>query len=119
MTRVLVVDDEEDIRLLTRLILEGAGYDVDEAADGVAALGRIEAGGVDVVLLDIRMSGMDGWEVIEALHARGLSAVPVIVFSAHVEPEVRVSAVERGCVGVLAKPFTTEECLTAVRDALA
>jgi CheY-like chemotaxis protein len=119
VTRLLVVDDEADIRLLTRLILESAGYEVLEAASGEAALALLREEPVDLVILDIRMSGMDGWEVISALgNQSGTPPVRILAFSAHVEERVLSSALERGCVGALVKPFTPEECLAAVRAAL-
>lgn len=125
MTRVMIVDDEEDIRLLTRLILEGAGYEVIEASGGQEALDLLEAGPVDLVIVDlvivdIRMPGMDGWELMGLLDERGhATSTRVLAFSAHVEPEVLQAAVDRGCAGILLKPFSPIECLEAVRAALA
>ena len=76
MTSILVVDDEEDIRLLTRLVLEPAGYVVLEAAGGQDALDRLADASVDLMILDIRMSGMDGWAVMRALEHRAVAAKP-------------------------------------------
>lgn len=119
MTCVMVVDDEEDIRLLTRLILDAAGYEVIEASGGQEALDRLVGASVDLMILDIRMSGMDGWDVMRALEGRGMGVAPrILAFSAHVEPKVLATALDRGCVGVLVKPFTSEECLAAVQAAL-
>jgi CheY-like chemotaxis protein len=116
----MIVDDEEDIRLVTRLILEEAGYEVSEAATGLEALARLDAQIVDLMVLDIRMSGMDGWQVIDAVEQRGFSdRLRILGFSAHVERGVFDSAMERGCSGVLVKPFTREACLDAVLAALA
>jgi CheY-like chemotaxis protein len=120
VTNILVVDDEEDIRLLTRLILVPAGYVVIEATGGREALARLDEGPVDLMILDIRMSGMDGWAVMRALDERAEGGKPrVLAFSAHVESEVLATALDLGCAGVLVKPFTREECLAAVRGALA
>jgi CheY-like chemotaxis protein len=115
----MVVDDESDIRLLTRIVLEGAGYDVVEAPGGRQALEALAGADVDLMILDIRMTGMDGWEVMTALTEQGaMEHLRVLAFSAHVEPKVLRSALDRGCVGVLVKPFTRAECLDAVRAAL-
>ena len=120
MARVMVVDDEQDIRLLTRLVLEAEGHHVIEAGDGQGALDGLTTEEIDLMMLDIRMSGMSGWDVIDALEARGsLPSLRVLIFSAHVEPGVLATAMGRGCAGVLAKPFTAEECLDAVHQALA
>lgn len=119
MKSVMIVDDEEDIRLVTRLILETAGYDVSEASGGQDALDRLDAGPVDLVIVDIRMPGMDGWELMDLLARRGKDRPRILAFSAHVEPEVLNSALDRGCVGILGKAFTPAECLDAVRAALA
>lgn len=119
MARVLVVDDEEDIRLLARLVLEADDHEVIEAADGQSALDHLAGEPIDLIMLDIRMAGMSGWDVIDELVARGsMPTLPVLIFSAHVEPGLLATALGRGCAGVLAKPFTTDECLDAVRQAL-
>ncbi len=116
----MVVDDEEDIRLLTRLILEAAGYDVIEAGGAMQALDLLDLAPIDLMVLDIRMSGMDGWELMGVLADMGyLPGLRILAFSAHVEPKVLQGALDRGCVGVLVKPFTSDECLAAVRAALA
>lgn len=120
MTRLLLVDDEDDIRLLARIILEGAGYDVVDAPSGERALELIDAMRVDLVLLDIRMAGMDGWEVMAAIAQRPDDGRPrVLACSAYVAPKVLDRSLELGCVEVLVKPFTPDECLAAVRRALA
>ena len=67
--RILVVDDDPEIRSVTRLVLEGEGYLVDEAADGEAAVARALGGGLDLVLLDVNMPKMSGWETLRVLKA--------------------------------------------------
>jgi two-component system chemotaxis response regulator CheY len=115
MTTVMVVDDEPDVRCLTRLLLEGAGYDVTEASSGEEALAQFQSSTVDLVMLDLRMHGISGWEVLSEMAARGwLDHTQVIVFSAQIEPEGYRRAVEQGARGFLTKPFTPDELLTAV-----
>lgn len=115
MTEVLVVDDEADIRLLARLVLEGAGFEVREAASGVEALAVLAAHDIDVVLLDLRMSPMDGWEVLEHLRESGrLPGLPVVMLSAHADPRMAARALELGCTAYLSKPFSTAELLASV-----
>lgn len=120
MTRLLLVDDEDDIRLLARIILERAGFDVVEAPSGERALEVIDTMTIDLVLLDIRMAGMDGWEVMTAIAQRPDDRRPrILACSAHVAPSVLDRAIDMGCVEVLVKPFTPDECLAAVHRALA
>ena len=82
--RVLVVDDEPDVRLIARLVLEAGGFEVDEAADGNAALAALrERPTPDVLVLDIRMPEVDGWTVLQTMRDDDASAhVPVVVFTA-------------------------------------
>ncbi len=117
-SRVLVVDDEPDMLLLSRVILEGAGWQVTEAASGEAALGRL-AGGErpDVLLLDVRMPGIDGWEVLRELNEHGCR-MPVVMFSAHTEAGAERRAMDEGCRAYLRKPFEPAELITAVERAV-
>lgn len=114
---VLVVDDEADIRMLVRLVLERAAYRVLEAADGQAALAAIADEDIDLVLLDLRMAPVDGWEVLEHLRDDGiLERLPVLVVSAHAGPLAVREALALGCSGVLTKPFVANELLGALRS---
>ena len=116
---VLVVDDEQDIRVLARVTLQSAGYRVIEASSGQEALAAIETEGPDVVLLDIRMQDMDGWEVLEKLrHADLLDDLRVVVCSAHEMASAPERARERGAAGFLLKPFMPEELVEAVGSAV-
>jgi CheY-like chemotaxis protein len=116
MSRVLVAEDELDIRLLARLLLELAGHQVLEAADGNAALAVLSAeDDVDVVLLDLRLPCRDGWEVMSELRASGrLDGLRVVVFSAQIEPRDYARAEQEGVAGYLTKPFSEEDLLAAV-----
>jgi two-component system, OmpR family, alkaline phosphatase synthesis response regulator PhoP len=107
--RVLVVDDEEFVRLLVAQILGRAGYELDFAADGEAALARVEAWRPDLVILDLMMPGMNGWEFRAAQQGDpDLSQIPVIVLSAL----GRVSGLD--AAEFLQKPFELAALLTAV-----
>lgn len=115
---VLVVDDEPDIRLTARFMLEAAGHDVIEAATGAEALVRLETERPDLVLLDIRLPDTEGWDIMRNLRSsRELSSVPVLIMSAHSSGDVRERATNEGSSGYLVKPFREEDLLHAA-DAL-
>src|SRR4051812_23915487 len=110
MTRVLVVDDDSDVRLLTRLLLEWAGHSVVDVDDGEKALSLLsDNDDVEVVLLDIGLPGMSGWDVMAELRDRGLIAeLRVILFSAHIGPRECARAATEGALAYLTKPFTED-----------
>ncbi len=118
MARVLVVDDEAVIRRLVRLSLEQDGHGVTEAADGVEALLAIGPDGPDVMVLDLTMPRLDGWEVLGRLNAGGRSSdLPVIVLTA-VDAEVdRIRGGVEGAVRYLTKPFSPDDLRKQVREA--
>jgi CheY-like chemotaxis protein len=121
MSRVLVVDDEPDVRLVARMVLSVGGHDVVEASTGEEALDALEIGPrPDAVLLDIRMPGIDGWEVLRRVRAHPtLSSLPVVVFTAHLsareDPMGDLPAYDR----FLTKPFEPDDLLGAVEEAMA
>lgn len=82
MTRVLVVDDEVDIRYVLAYVLADEGYDVDQASDGVSALELIERRHPDIIILDMKMPGMDGWEFAKLYRERYGNRAPIIVLTA-------------------------------------
>ena len=114
--RLLVVDDDEDIRALLRLILEGAGYHVDDQADGRAALRAFHNGDHDLVLLDVTMPGLDGWELLERI--RDLSDVPVLMLTARDSESDRVRGLRGGADDYVTKPFDREELLARIEGLL-
>ena len=116
---VLAVDDEPDIRLLIELLLRQEGYLVQTAATGEEALAAIEHAPPDLVLLDIFLPGMSGWQVAERLRDAGLlPGLPVLMLSAHTDPGAPNRAADLGCRGFVAKPFDPDSLVHAVRDAL-
>jgi len=103
---VLVVDDERSIRLICRANLEAAGMVVLEANDGASALTIADAERPSLILLDVMLPGVDGWEVARKLGARKeTKEIPVIFLTARVERDDRLRAHALGAVGYLAKPF--------------
>ena len=116
---VLVVDDEPDILMATRLMLEAADYTVIEAANGEEALELTVTKNADVeaIFLDLRMPGLDGWGILEQLRAKGISHLPVIVLSAHCDPVAVRRSAELGAWGYLSKPFHADD-LRRVLDAI-
>ena len=117
--RILVVDDQADILELTALVLAGAGYAVDQASSGAEALERLSAGSYDLVLLDINMPEMDGWETLRLIRAdESLGDLPVVMFSVKNELRDRVIGMQEGAVDYIAKPFEVDQLLFRVRRVL-
>jgi two-component system response regulator MprA len=116
--RVLVVDDERAVRESLRRALELEGYDVELAADGQAALDRLEAGpDPDAVILDVLMPAVDGLEVCAQLRRSG-SRLPVLMLTARAEIENRVAGLDAGADDYVTKPFALEELLARLRALL-
>jgi len=113
---VLVVDDDEDIRALLRLVLERAGYDVDDQPDGRAALRAFHTGRHDLVVLDVTMPKLDGWEVLERI--RDLSEVPVLMLTARDSESDRVRGLRGGADDYVTKPFDRDELVARVEAML-
>lgn len=116
MTRVLVVDDERQIRRALSTGLRANGYEVETAADGDEALTLAAANPPDLVILDLEMPGVSGLEVITEL--REWSQVPIIVLSAHALEREKVQALDAGADDYLTKPFGMSELLARMRVAL-
>jgi len=112
MSCVLVVDDESDIRGLVQELLQRAGYDVVEAADGNEGLKRFHAEKPDLVILDVQMPGLDGWGVLERI--RELSEVPVIMLTARTDELDKVRGLRAGADDYVTKPFGRQELLARV-----
>lgn len=116
MTRILIAEDDADLRLLLRLVLHRAGYQVSEARDGVEALEAMSREAFDVVLLDNMMPRMTGVEVLEsvALLRRTERPLMVVISALATRADIR-SYYVRGADDFLAKPFATEELVDRVR----
>lgn len=112
---VLVVDDYEEIRAVTRQALESFGYRVLEAASGVEAVQVAQADAPDLVLLDLSMPAMDGFATIHQFRKLlRLRDVPVIAVSAHTAREVRDDAIAAGCREFLTKPVNLQRLKATV-----
>jgi CheY-like chemotaxis protein len=117
--RILIIDDEENIRRVTRLSLQVAGYEVGEAADGERGLEAFGDGSAwDAVLLDQRMPGMDGLETLRHINERDATA-RVIMATAYASIELAVDAMKLGATDFVRKPMTPEILRNAVAAALA
>lgn len=114
--RVLVVDDEEDVEQFVSMILENAGYEVQCAGDGEQALRKIETQRPDLVVLDLMMPKVNGWEVLERLHSAGAPPPVVVILSALDDHE---RARRNGAVASVGKPFDVGQLLATCARALA
>lgn len=116
MRRVLVVDDEENIRLVLKTLLKQHQYIVETAETAEAALELFEAFGPDVVLTDVRMPNMSGLTLLETLRAKGSEAT-VIVMSAYGSNDQALEAIKAGAYDYLSKPFKQDEVMLVLRKA--
>ena len=114
--RVLVVDDEQDIRVLLRELLGRADYDVAEAPDGRTALRELFASPPDLVVLDVTMPELDGWQTLERI--RDVSDVPVLMLTARAAELERVRGLKAGADDYVTKPFGRQELLARVETLL-
>jgi two-component system KDP operon response regulator KdpE len=109
MSKALIIDDEQQMRRLLRMVLESRGYEVCEAADGQLGLQEAAFHRPDVVLLDLGLPGLGGIEVLKRL--REWSDVPVLILSVRHQETVKVEALELGADDYVTKPFGTAELL--------
>jgi CheY-like chemotaxis protein len=114
--RILVVDDDESIRQIVRLCLSDEGYDVFEAANGEVALQVLTELQPSLILLDLRMPVMDGWEFARRYRATPGPHAPLVAFVAALNAEQECADLETD--GILAKPFDLDDLLQAVRSQL-
>ena len=117
MARILVVDDEDKIRVILGLMLTASGHQVWEAGDGAAAIAWLDGQAVDLVISDIRMAGGGGMELLAAIRERDLGC-PLIFVTAFATTESAVAALRLGAVDYLVKPFAEKDVLLAVERAL-
>jgi CheY-like chemotaxis protein len=116
---ILIVDDYADNRELLRLMLESAGYHIREAEDGRTGLDMARAEMPDLILVDLSMPQLDGWEVLDELRAHeGTRRIPCVAVTAFADRE-RERALERGFDAYLSKPFRRTELIETVERMLA
>ena len=116
MSRLLVVEDDPDIALALRLLLQRAGHQVAHAKDGRTGLRDAYTERPELVILDIGLPGMDGWQVLERL--RDISDVPVLLLTAHGQESDKVRGLRGGADDYLTKPFTNAELVARVEALL-
>jgi two-component system response regulator GlrR len=115
--QILVVDDDPDLLKLLSLRLRAAGYSVTTASNGEAALAHVAVSKPCLVITDLRMGGMDGIALFDALH-KADPALPVIILTAHGSIPEAITATRRGVFGFLTKPFDSKELLSQVEAAM-
>lgn len=111
--RVLVVEDDETVRTLLRMLLEDDGLEVTEASSGTQAVERFDRSSFGLVLLDLRLPGMNGFEVCR--HIRRISDVPIIMVTAQQDSHDIVAGLELGADDYVTKPFNDRELLARIR----
>jgi DNA-binding response OmpR family regulator len=116
VSRLLVVEDDPDLRATVRQLLVREGHEVREAPDGRTALRDAYAGRPDLVVLDVGLPELDGWQVLERL--RELSDVPVLMLTGHTDEAARVRGLRAGADDYLGKPFPNAELLARVEALL-
>jgi DNA-binding response OmpR family regulator len=110
--KILIVDDEDDILHFLELVLREKGYEVATASGGHEALTKAQLERPDLVLLDIMMPQMDGWEVLKLLRVdEGTNQIPVAMLSARTEAKDRVQGLQEGAIDYICKPFSLQELL--------
>jgi len=114
--RILVVDDEQTVRDFLQKALENAGYDVITASDGREALDKVSQFDVSLVLLDIVMPGLDGYEVLE--HMRQYEDIPVIMLTGIGGETTKIDTLALGADDYITKPFSVEELLARIQAKL-
>lgn len=116
--RILVVEDNPDNMYVVDRILTHQGYLVQQATSGVEALGLLETGSCDLILMDMQMPGLDGYSTVQALRTeRGIN-VPVIAVTANSMPGDRERTLAAGCTDYMAKPIDTRELVRLVKHYL-
>jgi two-component system, NtrC family, nitrogen regulation response regulator NtrX len=116
MAKILVIDDERSIRNTLRDILDNEGYKVDDAENGMEGLKLVNSKKYDVILLDIKMPGMDGLEVLD--HILKITDTPVVMISGHGTIETAVEAIKKGAYDYIAKPLDLNRLLITLRNAM-
>ncbi len=112
--KILVVDDEQRIRELIGQYLRVAGYDVDEAKDGIEALDKVSKGDIDLCILDVMMPFMDGIACLKEMRSRGFKT-PVIILSAKGEEYDKIAGFDAGTDDYVVKPFSPKELMARVK----
>jgi excisionase family DNA binding protein len=114
---ILLVDDDERVRELVRVNLEFEGYSVREAGSADEGLAAVEDAPPDLILLDVMMPGVDGWEMLRRVQERhGAGAIPVVMFSGQVDADTVGEATARGARGFVGKPFDLQQLIDQTKQ---
>ncbi|MEW6730435.1 MAG: response regulator [Acidobacteriota bacterium] len=113
---ILVVDDEQDLLDLMEIILEAEGFSVTKAVNGREALTKVQHQHPDLILLDVMMPVMDGWEVLKTLKNNEETAqIPVVMVTAKIGPEDRQRGLREGASEYICKPFAPREVINRIK----
>ena len=113
---ILVIDDDQRMLRLVKALLEPEGFDVSTAADGVYGMQLLKETKVDLVLLDVLMPGLDGYQVLQSI--REHSSVPIIMITGIKEKDSVIKSLNLGADDYVTKPFNKEELLARIRNKL-
>jgi excisionase family DNA binding protein len=114
---ILIVDDDDRLREFVRVNLEMEGYSVREASNADEGLRALEDEPPDLILLDVMMPEVDGWEMLRRVQERhGVGTIPVIMFSGKVDDEALKTAAARGAQGFVGKPFTPQQLIDSTKQ---
>jgi two-component system, cell cycle response regulator DivK len=117
--RILVIEDTEDNRQIVRDLLESAGYELIEALDGLDGVAAAEREHPDLILMDIQLPGIDGYEATRRIRAvPALAAVPIIAVTSYALSGDEAKTRAAGCDGYVAKPFSPRQLLAKIREFL-
>jgi DNA-binding response OmpR family regulator len=117
--KILVVDDEPDVLRMLQVVLGRRGHRVLTAPTGMEGLVTAQGERPDLILLDIMMEGMDGWEVLKLLKLeQGTRDIPVVMLSARVEPRDKIRGLQEGAVDYITKPFSVRDMLATIEAIL-
>jgi two-component system, cell cycle response regulator DivK len=115
MASILLVEDASDIRSIVELLLEQVGHTVVSVADGLSALRVAAREQPDLVVMDLALPGLNGWQATQQLKANAATRhIPVLAFTAHVLPDEIERAIAAGCAAVITKPFEIETFLEEI-----
>lgn len=119
MSKILLVDDEPDVLDVLNLVLTRRGFDVCTARSGMECLVTAQAQRPDLILLDIMMPGMDGWEALKLLKIDPETrAIPVIIVSARAEPKDKIRGLQEGAIDYITKPFGARDVIAKIEAVL-
>jgi DNA-binding response OmpR family regulator len=115
--RILVIDDEPDILSFVSMVLTDAGYAVEVSRDARSGIDLMRQQIFDLVLLDIMLPDVDGWEIMKAMRAdENLKKIPVAMLTARVDAHDKVIGLKQGAVDYICKPFTADQLLARVNE---